>query len=456
VIRWLATAAGCLPAIFWMFYSLWNLVLSSPPALGRLTAINILYLLMLPATLVMVLRWRQTRMTGQPAYLAFLAWITLGILWHNPAPGGDVIKALFICALAAPIAAQMLIGGRRAQIVFAASVTLTAFAVSVWMVWQALASGFVYRTGTLLNQNFVASMVAPGLLIATAFYLHREDGPLRRMLLGLVLTCSYASLLLGSRGVLIAEIAGVAALVVVLRPSLRRTRGLIAGTAVIIVMAQMPMIPNALWQRGYVAVAALRASMSRATQPAAPASQAGGAGSAAAPAATPGSIPEPTVVARPLDPRAAQSTALGRFVEKDTDTLDKRTSLWRATIVYIVSQPSILLFGGGLGISGDVAWQANPVFHNAHNTYLQILAETGLVGAGLLVWLFWSLMRRLAVMRDAFAHAWLAALVCWLVAGLTSTVIDLHVFWVTVGVAAATTVIATAPDRHTLTRDVTS
>ena len=86
-------------------------------------------------------------MAGQWAYLAFLAWITIGVLWHAPARDADVIKAIFVCGLAAPVAAQILIAGRSAQIIFAAAVTLS-LALSIWMILQALSkSGFQYRTG---------------------------------------------------------------------------------------------------------------------------------------------------------------------------------------------------------------------------------------------------------------------------------------------------------------------
>jgi hypothetical protein len=459
MIGWLSAAAGWLPAIFWVFYTLWNTALPEPPAVGRLTPINLLYLLMLPATLIMALRWTQTRMDGQWAYAGFLVWLILGIVWHNPAPDSEVIKALFICSLALPIAAQILIGGRQAQIVFATAVTLTAAAVSTWMVVEALASGFQYRTGTLLNQNFVATMVAPGLLIALACYLQREDDRLRRTLLGLVLLCGYASLLLGSRGVLIGEIVAAGVLLIRVRPAWRQTRGLVVGTAVVVVMAQLPMIPNALWHTGWRVAATLSASVSRATPATASSPRGGTAGAASGPSASEDTTTASAMIERPLDPRAAESTALGRFVERDTGTLNKRAGLWRALTLFTITQPSILLFGGGLGISGVVAFGADPVFHNAHNTYLQLFADTGLVGVGLLGWVVWRIMRRLATRSDgasALSLAWLAVLIFWLVAGLTSTVIDLHVFWVSLGVAMASTALQAAPGRRGNARRVSS
>ncbi|HWB30717.1 MAG TPA: hypothetical protein VG736_09460, partial [Vicinamibacterales bacterium] len=160
---------------------------------------------------------------------------------------------------------------------------------------------------------------------------------------------------------------------------------------------------------------------------------AAGAASAAPPVAA------PAAVARPLNPLAAQSTALGRFTERHTGTLDKRTGLWRAIVRFTFSRPSVLLFGGGLGVSGAIAESADPDFHNAHNVYLQILADAGLVGLAIFAALIWTLIRLLVVRATTVASTWLAVLVFWLIAGMTATVIDLHVFWLSVGAAMAAT-----------------
>ncbi len=426
----LRAAAGSLPAIFWLFYTLWNTALTDPPAIGHLTPINLLYLLMLPATLVLAMQWRRAPIGGRWPYIAFVAWIGLGIVWHDPSPDADDVKALFVCALALPIAAQLFVGGRRAQIALLGAATLTAAAISVWMIGQALVSGFQYRTGTLLNQNFIATMIAPGLLTVLSGYLVTAAGGLRRVLLGVTLLCSYASLLLGSRGVLLAEIAAAGVLAAYVRPAWRQVRGLAAGMAVVIAIAQMPAIPNAIWLAGWRLAANASRPASRIVE--APPRAAAPAPAAPAPAVE-------TIAARPLNPQAAQSTALGRFVERDTGTLDKRTGLWRAIVRFTVTQPSVLLFGGGLGIAAVVAERADPVFHNAHNVYLQILADTGLVGAALFVWLVVSLTRGLIASATAISLTWLAVLIFWLIAGLTATVIDLHVFWLSVGAAMAAT-----------------
>lgn len=424
--RGLRAAAGGLPAIFWVFYTLWNTALAAPPALGRLTPINVLYALMLPAMLALVVQWRLAQLPGRWLHLAFVAWLALGIVWHDRSPGAEVIKALFVCGLALPIAAQMWIGGRGAQIALVAATMLTASAISVWMIGEALVSGFQYRTGTLLNQNFMAMMIAPGLLAALSGYLTTRPGGRRRLLLGLTLLCLYATLLLGSRGVMLAELAAIGVLAAVVRPAWRQVRGLAAGTAIVLVIAQVPAIPNAIWVAGWRLAADV--------QPVAGAPPAGGAANAAPPAAA-----APAAVARPLNPLAAQSTALGRFTERHTGTLDKRTGLWRAIVRFTFSRPSVLLFGGGLGISGAIAESADRDFHNAHNVYLQILADTGLVGIAIFAALIWTLIRLLIACATTIALTWLAVLVFWLIAGMTATVIDLHVFWLSVGAAMAAT-----------------
>jgi hypothetical protein len=420
--RGLRAAVGGLPAIFWVFYTLWNTALAEPPALGRLTPISVLYVLMLPAMLALAIRWRQVPLPGRWLHLAFVAWLALGIVWHDRSPGTDAIKALFVCALALPIAAQMWIGGRGAQIALVAATMLTASAISVWMIGEALVSGFQYRTGTLLNQNFMATMIAPGLLAALSGYLMASPGGRRRLLLCVTLLCLYATLLLGSRGVMLAELVAIGVLAMAVRPAWLQLRGLAAGTAVVLVIAQVPAIPNAIWVAGW--------SLAADVQPVASAPPAG----AASPAPP---VAAPAAVTRPLNPLAAQSTALGRFTEKHTGTLDKRTGLWRAIVRFTFSRPSVLLFGGGLGISGAIAETADPVFHNAHNVYLQVLADAGLVGAAILAALLWTLMRLLIARATTVSLTWLAVLVFWLIAGMTATVIDLHVFWLSVGAAMA-------------------
>lgn len=430
--RWTARAAGWLPAVFWILYTLWNTVLPGPPAFGGFTVLQGLYLLMLPAAVAAAVRWPRPHMSGQWAYVAFVAWMALGVLWYDPASEVQVVKSLFVAGLAAIVAAQVLIGGWQAQVAFAAGVIATAVALSAWAVLNAFATGFSYRSGLPINPNFVATMIGPGLLTSVALYLHggaTRQGPV----LAIILTCFYASLLLGSRGVLIALLAGAAVLVARLRPSLRQTRPLLVGLVVVTVIAQLPVIPATMWRTGWRAASWARASVARIVE------------TTSSTERVTETVPPPATESS-FDPAAAaMSTAIARFFEKDTGSFNLRSALWIGALSYSTSTPMRMLFGGGIGTSGAVAEAANPVFHNAHNAFLQVLVDFGLLGAGLLTWLFWSLTRKLASGTKALSMAWLAVLVFWLVTGLTATVMDLHVFWVTLGVAAAST--ASTADR---------
>ena len=428
---WLARAVGWLPAMFWVAYVLWNAILTTPPVWGRVTPFTLIYLLMVPATLAMAWHVRQLSMTGQWTYAAFLVWIVLGVLWRGNALQPDIVKAIFVCALGFPIAAQIVLGGAGAALTFAGTVALTASGISAVTIGHALTSGFRYRSGILINQNFLATMVAPGLIVALVFYLRRRDDALRRVLLALVLICTYAIMLLGSRGVLIALFVTVGVVFRQVRPSLQRMRGLVIGVVAVVTIAQLPIVPHTLWQT------ASRAAVFAFRMTTAPF------------ALTPMSTPEaPTAVdppadARRLDPSAAASNAITRFVERDTGTLNRRSGLWTAVALYIVTQPRILLFGGGLDASGEAAHRADPRFADAHNVYLQLLADAGLIGAGLLMWTVWSVMRRLTAIGSVAAEVWVSVLAFWIINGLTTTVTDLHVFWCTLGVAMAATMAAT-------------
>jgi O-antigen ligase len=428
---WLARAAGWLPAIFWVLYTFWNTMLLAPPALGRLTGINLLYLLMLPAVGILTLQWRWPRLPGRWAYLAFLAWVALGAISHDPVPDTDLVKGMVICLLPTLAAAQIVIGGRNARTVFTTTVMATALGLSIWTLWYAFDSGFRYRSGVPINPNFVATIVGPGLLIATAHYLTR-DVVRRGALMALILLCFYASLLLGSRGVLIAVLASTVTLIAMVRPSFKQTRSLFVGALAMIVVAQLPILPYTVWQTGwettnwlYTSAAEWRDMESQSADASDPLSSTGASTASA-----------PVLVPPPLHATAAASTALGRFGEKDTGSFNLRYALWRAGLSYVLSSPTTLFVGGGMGMSGLIAWRANAYFRNAHNTFLQVLEDFGLIGLGLLAWLFWDLMRT----RAGGTHVsttWLPLMVFWLVTGLTATVTDLHVFWISLGVAAA-------------------
>ena len=91
-------------------------------------------------------------------------------------------------------------------------------------------------------------------------------------------------------------------------------------------------------------------------------------------------------------------TRLAETVEKD-DSLQGRVSAWQDTMNMVRDFP---LFGVGLGAWQDVfpryerpPWSAD-YFSEAHNDYVEILAETGFTGFGILAWAVWRIAKRLA------------------------------------------------------------
>lgn len=432
-----AFVAGAVPALLWIFYAAWNAVWTTPPSIGPLTPINGLYLAMLPGVAAFLMRRPRVRIAGQWPYLAFVAWVAAGAYINQSILPAHLLKALIVCGLGAAVAAHMTLGGATAQSVLAGGVMLTSIGLSAWTIGYALETGFQYRGGVPTNPNAVAVLIAPGLLMALAAHRSADTARGHGLLLFVVLASFYASLLLGSRGVLIALLVSGALIMARTRRSGVRGRTLAAGVACTIALAQVPAIPDFAWRSGARIVASLGGPDGTPSSPSTPrvASVASAAGSDSA--GRTASL-EPPV--RPLSQAAMTSTALARFGEIETGSLNLRYPLWRATVLYAFSSVPVFLFGGGFGTSAVIAWQTNPVFQSSHNTYLQLLADTGVVGMALVALLVWQIGWALWRQPTRWSTAWLAVVTCWLVIGLTATVVELHVFWITIGAAAASTV----------------
>jgi O-antigen ligase len=89
--------------------------------------------------------------------------------------------------------------------------------------------------------------------------------------------------------------------------------------------------------------------------------------------------------------------AIERFANLWTDLETGRMPIWRASVAMVLDRP---VFGHGWGsfdflIDGyrDVPTGLDTSY--AHNDYLQVLAEAGIVGFGLVAWMLWLLGRRL-------------------------------------------------------------
>jgi O-antigen ligase len=422
-----------LPPIFWLTYSLWNALWPAPPYFGPVSGISVQYLLMAPGVALLLRRGAGPHFSGQWAYLGWLAWVALGLAWSEAATGVEPVKSLVVYGLLGLVAAQVIGGGARAVQVFAGGVLLTATIYSLWTLWFALETRFAYRAGVPINPNFIATLVAPGLVVGLALLI--VDGGWRRWLwLGpLVMLHAYACLLLGSRGVLVGLVAAVAVIAIRMRPVWASSRRLIAAAAVVVLVAQFPVVPDTLYMSA-------RAGWHRATT-------AGEANPAAErkpevgrygyPVGSGGFPPRGWSGAPPPPRLESQSTALARFGEAEMGSFNLRGALWARAWRYVTSGVRPFVVGGGLGTSRQVAHDANPVFWNMHNVVVQVMVDFGLIGLVLFGLMHWSIVRRVAMHRTWSGHAMVAGIAFFLVTGLTATVIDLHLYWVFLGIAAA-------------------
>ena len=457
--RPMTAVAACLPAAFWLAYATWNIVWPEPPRLGPVTAINVLYLAMLPAAVFVLVR----RLTwpGRLPYAAFLAFVGASLVWAPPDRGVAVAKILLVYALLGLAAAQVLVGSRRAAEVFAASLIVVGVGLSLWTIGHAVSSGFRYRGGVPVNPNLPATLIAPAVIAGIAMSLQRGAAARAALTMGAGFVCLYACLLLGSRGVLVALIPALAIVVWRERPTPVRGIALVAGVAGIIGLAQTPAVPHAVVVQSIALARDVQAAVAPVPSPVpADADGTGAAQAAAVPdPATPSATAPPAALTTPRatdsttaadtrrdplpDPPplvadAATSTALSRFQEEGVGTFNLRRELWLACFTFSVSGVAPLLVGGGMGTCDAIAHATAPVFQDGHQAWLQLLADFGLVGLGLFVWMLWSTARALRRSTDWLTSTGLGILAFWAVAGLTSTVTDLHVFWISIGVAAAT------------------
>jgi len=397
-----ANFIGCLPAVFWVLYSLSNTMFDGPPVVWHFTALELVYVLMLPSLVILLFQWRDVALRGPAAYTLFVGWVALGLLWSDPSGNVDVAKRLFIYGLLALTAAQVIAAGRVAQEAFAGGLMLIAGVLSLWTTWYALNTSFAYRSGVPTNPNLPASLIAPGLLVALGLYWSRTEVRYRTGILAFVLVALYATLLLGSRGLQIALLVAIGSLGWSLRPSFERVRPFVLGTLAVIVLAQTPTVALSVWNplRGLAAEVL--------------------------------SQPAPLL----QQPREV-SNAFVRFNEAETGTLNFRLGPWVAGARYVVSSPRQFLFGGGIGTSQVVAHRAFTPFTSMHNSFLQVVIDFGLVGIVLFLAFQWQVVVALSRQAGWLPGAWLAIVLFWLIAGLSHPVTDTHPYWVCVGVAAA-------------------
>jgi O-antigen ligase len=225
--------------VFWVVYTLSNTVMSGPPAIGPITALNVLYILMLPATASLAICWRQVRPAGLVAYGVFMAWVAVGLSWRDPSSGIEVPKQLLVYGLLGLGAAQAVARPRAAEIL-ARGCVVGAAILSGWTVWSALQTDFGFRAGTSVNPNFVATLIVPGLLVGLVAYFNRPPSVTRRAILAAVLFFFYALALLESRGALVALFVAIPVIWARANTRVRVAWPVLVGVALMFILGKAP------------------------------------------------------------------------------------------------------------------------------------------------------------------------------------------------------------------------
>lgn len=133
-------------------------------------------------------------------------------------------------------------------------------------------------------------------------------------------------------------------------------------------------------------------------------------------------------------------------VRQGTDTMGLRYALWEAGWEMWKDHP---LFGVGMGMfPSTLKYYPNPTYSMffmrglvAHNTYVAILAETGLIGfilfSGLLISVVHSLLKSRKKLDEEWkpiANVWLIVMIILLIGGITKTDQAEKILWLTMGV----------------------
>jgi O-antigen ligase len=341
-----------------------------------------LYILL--AASIIARSWQDGGFWLQISHLPKMYFVAIGMMYvsalysishhvFTPGNGNGLVPRLTIAALFFLGALQL----QRPQDfkIFLFAPVFVSVALSVWVIWSAATLNFEgMRGGIDVNQNFVSVFVLAG-AIPLVYMLFNSRGWILLGTLALLLGVALGSFILASRGMLAAFIIAL----IFMAPSLlkRKSKKLVfaLALALVAVFTVALMLPGG-------------------------------------------------------------SSILGRFQEGDLGTLNGRTLVWNRAIDYF-GDGSIgrQLFGYGLS-SGQVILPSHLTddLWNFHNQYLSWLVEEGFIGLIIFCAFLFALGRMVLKSNHPLKPVMVGWLVFLMVSGLSSTIADLHAFWILLGV----------------------
>jgi O-antigen ligase len=128
--------------------------------------------------------------------------------------------------------------------------------------------------------------------------------------------------------------------------------------------------------------------------------------------------------------------------QADQQSKELRFHIWKEAFGYVKQSPIVGVGAKNIQINfKDVPGYEDRVWSEAHNIYIQQAAEKGLVGLGLMLWVFIVMLRLFLKSPVAWRPALVSVLVAFLVAGLTESWINdaevAMIFWTMAGLACA-------------------
>jgi O-antigen ligase/polysaccharide polymerase Wzy-like membrane protein len=258
--------------------------------------------------------------------------------------------------------------------ILGATTTVVSLALSLWLIWTVAQLNFeAYRGGIEVNQNYVSLFVLVGALSLINALFMAKSWLLRFLLLSVLLGIVLGGMILASRGML----AGFAAAALFMVARLTQKRGLRfmlgAGLALVAVITIALFLPG--------------------------------------------------------------SSLLGRFLEGNLNTLNERTLIWSHSLNYYAESGfTRMLFGQGFASGQLVIRPVLPDFENYHNEYLRWLMDQGIVGLFTFMIFLYEVVRRVRAGDHPFKNVMIGWLAFLLVAGMSATMSEEHVFWILMGV----------------------
>jgi O-antigen ligase len=133
-------------------------------------------------------------------------------------------------------------------------------------------------------------------------------------------------------------------------------------------------------------------------------------------------------------PKASIDRYLSTGTELTQGTLTHRTVLWAAGLEVFRDHPFL---GVGAGAYGHAIVRITDVALIAHNTFISVLVELGIVGALLLLILLASMFSSVLRLKNVEKWLWLAVLAAWVTGACSVTWENRKITWLLFGLVAA-------------------